>query len=78
MTTPGGKPEMAEPGETPTLPLIIERPVLVTADPPRTAYDKAVPRLTWALMTPEKPRADPSKRKKSISLKTRWADERVW
>jgi len=42
--TPGGKPVIDVPGETPTSPLTIVAPVLVTADPPNTPNDAAVPR----------------------------------
>ena len=35
---------IAEPGETPTLPLITDEPVLVTVEPPRTAKLAAVPK----------------------------------
>jgi len=36
VTSPGGKNVTAEPGETPTFPLITEGPVLVTVDPAST------------------------------------------
>src|SRR5436305_4759117 len=42
--TPGGKPVTALPGLTPTLPLTVVAPVLVTVDPPRTPKFCAVPR----------------------------------
>src|ERR1700692_4613150 len=43
-TTPGGKPVTALPGLTPTLPLTVVAPVLVTVEPPRTPKFCAVPR----------------------------------
>src|ERR1035438_2450102 len=51
ITTPGGKPETAMPGETPRLPLITLGPVLVTAEPARTAKGSESPRRpsAWAL-----------------------------
>src|ERR1700709_410714 len=42
--TPGGKPVTALPGLTPTLPLTVVAPVLVTVDPPSTPKFCAVPR----------------------------------
>ena len=43
---PGGKPVIAEPGLTPTLPEMVEDPVLVTVVPASTAKGAALPRLT--------------------------------
>src|SRR5687768_17514585 len=43
-TTPGGNPVTAVPGLTPTFPLTVVAPVLVTVDPPRTPKLCAVPR----------------------------------
>src|ERR1041385_318697 len=45
---PGGNPVTAEPGETPRLPVMVEGPVFVTVEPPRTAKFCAVPREIWA------------------------------
>jgi hypothetical protein len=36
---------IAVPGETPTLPVITDEPVLVTVDPARTPNETAVPRV---------------------------------
>src|SRR3977135_492886 len=47
-TMPGGKPVTALPGLTPTLPLTVVAPVLVTVEPPRTPKFCAVPREIWA------------------------------
>ncbi len=44
--TPGGKPVIAVPGESPMFPEMTEAPVLVMALPAKTAYDAAVPRFT--------------------------------
>src|ERR1700753_2149326 len=44
----GGNPVTDVPGLTPRSPLMIDEPVLVTAEPPRTAKLLAVPRLTGA------------------------------
>jgi hypothetical protein len=44
--TPGGKPVIEVPGLSPMSPEITEEPVLVMAEPARTANDDAVPRLT--------------------------------
>src|SRR5579864_2494758 len=41
----GGKPVIAEPGLTPTSPVITDRPVHVTVEAPRTAKPTAEPRL---------------------------------
>jgi hypothetical protein len=46
---PGGKPEIAVPGESPISPLIVVGPVLVISLPANTAKDDAVPRLTVAV-----------------------------
>src|SRR5579883_3221431 len=43
-TIPGGNPEIALPGLTPRFPVSTVGPVLVTAAPPKTANDAAVPR----------------------------------
>jgi len=53
-TVPGGKPVIAEPGETPRFPLTTLDPVLVTVEPPKTAKLSAVPRL-WAFACTCKP-----------------------
>src|ERR1700730_6804259 len=46
--TPGGKAVTALPGLTPTLPLTVVAPVLVTVEPARTPKLCAVPRDIWA------------------------------
>jgi hypothetical protein len=46
MTLPGGNPVIAVPGLTPRSPVRTVAPVFVTVDPPRTANDAAVPKLT--------------------------------
>ncbi len=45
-TIPGGNPDIAVPGLNPRSPEMIEGPVFVTVDPPRTPNVAAVPRLT--------------------------------
>src|SRR5579871_4513986 len=40
-TTPGPKPVILVPGETPRFPLMTVRPVLVTVEPPRTPNEAA-------------------------------------
>jgi hypothetical protein len=42
-TSPGGKPVIAVPGQTPKFPLTSDAPVLVTVEPPRTAKLPATP-----------------------------------
>ena len=43
---PGGKPVIADPGLTPTLPEMVDDPVFVTVVPASTANGAALPRLT--------------------------------
>ena len=43
VSTPGGKPVIALPGLTPTLPFTLVTPVLVTVEPPSTPKE-----LNWA------------------------------
>jgi hypothetical protein len=49
-TIPGGKPVTADPGETPTFPLMTVGPVLVTVDPARTPK---VPAVIRSMVAPE-------------------------
>jgi len=49
-TMPGGKPVMADPGQTPMSPVSKVGPVLVTVEPANTAKVFATPN-PWALLT---------------------------
>jgi hypothetical protein len=44
ITVPGGNPVMEVPGSTPKFPLMMEAPVLVTAEPPKMVKVPAVPK----------------------------------
>ncbi len=46
VTTPGPKPVTADPGLTPTFPVILVWPIFVTVDPARTAKADAPPKET--------------------------------
>jgi hypothetical protein len=43
LTAPGGKPVIAEPGDTPRSPLIVVKPVFVTVEPANTEYGSSAP-----------------------------------
>jgi hypothetical protein len=48
VVTPGGKPTIADPGHTPTSPLTLVSPVLVTVEPARIPKLQAAPAATGA------------------------------
>jgi hypothetical protein len=46
--TPGGKPVTVVPAKTPRSPVMVDEPVLVTVEAPRTAKLLALPRMESA------------------------------
>jgi len=74
---PGGNPVIAEPGDSPTSPVITEDPVLVMVEPAITAYGAAAPKVgAVAAKAGEPPKAS-NVTKLSVATQMLQADARA-